>query len=243
MNVLLIFGTTGYFRNHSIRLARNAAPYFDRIRLMDESDLSDDWKARHSFLINNSHRGFGYWCWRPEIIINELDRLKPEDTLWNVDSTCLFVRSPERVTPYCEENSGILLFQLGARNRHHTKADCLIKMGMNTEAVKDTRQVVATYTAWRKTELAYKVLREMREWCADPQVIGPWPSILAPEDPAFKTHLNDQSILSLLSIKHGVKVMPDISQHRFEFGMDEGPYGQVLNRQQHDPAMGAYPRM
>ena len=76
---LLLFCTSNYFRVNN-DLIHNKYNLFDKVKLLSEYDLDDNIKNIINTIINKyGIRGYGYWIWKPYLILQELNnlRLKP----------------------------------------------------------------------------------------------------------------------------------------------------------------------
>ena len=222
MNVLLTFGTLN-FKPFAQRLGREAASYFDRVVVADETALEPEFWRAHQVLA--SLRGYYAWSWKPTLIRRELAKLQPDDLLMYCDATCRFVKSPAVLFPQCRD---VLAFsQVVRTNRAWTKRDCFIKMGADEARYWNAPQVYGCIHAWRNTPLARRILEAWEVYCADPQVVGDGLSELGLEYPELTAHRHDQSILSILLAGEGVPLLPDPTQH----GCND-LYGHVVNIQQ-----------
>lgn len=89
---------------------------YDEIIAADESFLDQDFKSQFSDKLKSGIRGFGYWCWKPQIIKQVLDQLNEGDILQYTDVGCrLNPQGRPRLLEYFEiasmDEMGILAFQ------------------------------------------------------------------------------------------------------------------------------------
>ena len=89
---LLLFLTTDYWQTWRINnnLLKNQYNLFDEVKLLNENDLDSYIKS----IINNimstyDLRGYGYWIWKPYIILQELNKLQENDILVHLDMHCI----------------------------------------------------------------------------------------------------------------------------------------------------------
>jgi hypothetical protein len=174
------------------------------------------------FIENNSHilnqrRGAGYWIWKPYIILKTLKKINDGDILFYTDSGCSFIKS---INPLLEEletsNSGILLFELNSNftNNLITKRDCFFYMGMDEEPYLSEIQILASFIIMKKNEFVVNFIEEWLKFSQDYRIITDSPNECGlPNYDGFVDHRHDQSILSLLGRKYGIKTIPDISQY------------------------------
>jgi hypothetical protein len=52
------------------------------------SNLDPEWHSRHIGFIKKNVRGYGYWIWKPKIILESLQRLPDNDILIYLDAGC-----------------------------------------------------------------------------------------------------------------------------------------------------------
>ena len=88
---LLVVNTTNYWRFNPKFYDNTYEKYFDNIILYDESNF-DEYIIS---IINNIKekygcRGYGYWIWKPYIILQELKKMNDNDILVFFNSHCSF---------------------------------------------------------------------------------------------------------------------------------------------------------
>jgi hypothetical protein len=160
-------------------------------------------------------RGAGYWLWKPYIILQELQGLSDGDFL--VYSDCGHPEKPTRIrrplhvlTDWCEANVGGMLpgiyIPRYGRNAIWTKGECFAVMGCDAPMFWDHPQIQAGISVWQKHEASIAFVREWLQWCCVPAAILDEridPAI--PDAPDFQSHRHDQSVLTLLTLKRGLK--------------------------------------
>lgn len=76
---------------------------FDNIVCVTDKDLQNDndfW-PKHSRFINSNPRGYGYWLWKPYIILKQLELLNDGDILFYADCGCeLNIRGLPKMNNY-----------------------------------------------------------------------------------------------------------------------------------------------
>jgi hypothetical protein len=72
------------------RLARQAEAIatFASITTTTEKDLEPSFRAKFSEYLQPGVRGFGYWMWKPEIILRTLERIPEGEVLLYMDAGC-----------------------------------------------------------------------------------------------------------------------------------------------------------
>tara|TARA_R110002074_G_scaffold189089_1_gene354829 strand:- start:2023 stop:2403 length:381 start_codon:yes stop_codon:yes gene_type:complete len=63
---------------------------FYKLKLFTDDDLKNDadfW-SKHSDFIENNRKGYGYWLWKPYIIMKAMDMCRENDVLVYADGGC-----------------------------------------------------------------------------------------------------------------------------------------------------------
>lgn len=218
MNTQLItFATSKYFLGAE-RLVRSAKDHFGHCTICGPECL-DHFMRRHPIMRNP--RGFGYWAWKPYIILKAL-RDRPGASVMYSDSLVDLVSSPG---PLFNLDADITLFDQEHVHGRFTRRDCLMLMGCDTPEARNGLTLNAAYCIFHDTFKAREFLTEWLEWCLNEQAIGDVPSVLAPEHPEFVDHRHDQSILTNLALLRGIMPHPSPCQNE----MRPRPYPQVVN--------------
>ncbi|GHT52311.1 hypothetical protein AGMMS49982_12180 [Bacteroidia bacterium] len=194
-------------RKSAARLTQQAIAMnvFDEIYILDERNLSVDFLSKFKDKLRGNVRGFGYWAWKPQIILQVMERMAEGDVLLFTDMGCHL--NPERRNKMLEliektktASSGILAFQM-RRNTEKwwTKGDLLDYFGVRKRTdITESGQVAGTFFLLRKCQAAEKMIRE---WMAvfenNFELIDDSLS-LSPNLDGFREHRHDQSIFSLL---------------------------------------------
>ena len=103
----------------------NEFNFFDKIFLLNENDLSKNFKTRFKNELVLGSKGYGYWCWKPEVILNILQKLNDNDCLMYVDAGChLNKYGKRRLLEYFEilkqQDKGIIAFQADIPNKNNS---------------------------------------------------------------------------------------------------------------------------
>ncbi len=187
--------------------------FFDEIRILTENDLDSEFKLRWQNLLIPGSRGFGYWIWKPQVLLQELATLNEGDHLYYVDAGChLNPRGIKRLQEYdqlCEESEcGIVATSIAYTEKAYTKADLFGYFGvLDRKDITDSDQVQATIIFIRKCT---KSVEFIKQWAAtyeyDVHLVDDSPSNI-PNDTAFVDHRHDQSIFSVLCKLHNATLI------------------------------------
>ena len=58
---------------------------FDTIKIYNESTLPVLFKRKFSKVLNSNTKGFGFWLWKPETILDRLSKIKDGEILLYLD--------------------------------------------------------------------------------------------------------------------------------------------------------------
>ena len=209
-------------KHSSKRILRqaNRMSVFSNIKILDEADLDQDFVARHGDLLSRNVRGFGYWIWKPQVILQCLPYIPDMDFLVYLDAGChLNVAGQKRLLEYfsivSQSKTGILAFDLVQhgviihREEQWTKADIFEYFGVTSnDGVRKSAQIEATVIVIQKRASTHvffeKWLNIMQE---HPSLVDDSVSV-APNDTSFVENRHDQSIFSLLGKLEKITLLP-----------------------------------
>jgi len=165
----------------------------------------------------SQHRGAGYWIWKPYLISKTLEKMNDNDWLMYTDSGMFFLRSPWDVILEKEKEiteKGIMTFCTCNKNKVYCKRDAFVLMGLDEEKYTNSEQRLASIFVCKKTNFSVNFVNEWLSYAQDPRIISDLPNTQGlPNYPEFEDHRHDQSIMSLLCIKHDTFLyMKDLTQ-------------------------------
>lgn len=184
---------------------------FDKAIACTYEDLSEEFRLRN-YEILSQVRGAGYWLWKPQIIIQELEKLDKDDVLVYSDagrsSYYQFKFFPKNCIAETKKHG----FLLGPTIEQHgpmskwTKRDAFVLLDMDNPEIYKLPPIQATYSFWSPTEEAFSFLNEWKKYCEDSRVLTDIPNTQGlPNLNDFTDHRHDQSVLSLLAYKNKAK--------------------------------------
>jgi hypothetical protein len=216
-----------------LRLSKQARTFqiFDSIHLLNEADLPLNFREAFKKKLILGSRGFGYWSWKPIVILHILNQMDDGDSLLYVDVGChLNIMGKKRLIEYFEilekTENGMLAFQAdrpcpensslvydGRRlfdqpNYEWIKGDLLDYFNVrNNQGVTHSQAIGSGIIFFRKCNDAINVLEE---WCSITlnhfELIDDTPS-MSENLPGFIEHRHDQALWTLLCLKYGVKTL------------------------------------
>jgi len=188
---------------------------FDRAIAYGPPDIEAAFLDANRFTFSQP-RGAGYWLWKPYLILRTLVTLDPGDWLMYTDSGMSFVRDPwPFILPHepMMGERGILAMGRTELNSEYTKRDAFVLMGLDEPRYRDVSQICASMMVCRNTPFARNFIEEWLAYARDPRILTDLPNTQGlPNYPGFRDHRHDQSILSLLCIKHDIAVSRGVTQ-------------------------------
>lgn len=175
-------------------------------------------------------RGNGYWLWKPYFIKKTLERITDKDYLIYADAGAYYINDIGLLVSCMEkENMDIMLFSLGINNieRRWSKRDAFIIMKCDYAQYADTPQCLAGFILMKKSTFTYNFVNEWLSYAQDIRIISDQPNQKGKENYSdFKENRHDQTILSLLSKKYGIKYFrdPSCAEGNFEKDVVERSY-------------------
>jgi hypothetical protein len=217
MKFFLTFGNI-FFKNSLKRIYKEAQNFnvFDIIQILDNKILEERapifWNKHKDFILSNP-RGYGFWLWKPFIILKTLENMKENDLLVYVDAGCTlnlngFNRLNDYFTIVEKSISGILTFESFFLEKQYTKMDLFNFINLNDYNLLNSKQIIATAIIFRKCTNSVNFVKEWYEICCNYNLINDSNSIFK-NDISFIEHRHDQSVFSLLAKKYKLEVLPD----------------------------------
>ena len=176
----------------------------DEIVKFTDADLKNDpdfWDKHHAFIENNK-RGYGYWLWKPYLILKTLERMNENDILIHLDAGCEIVNNSDstqkilEMSNDCYENN-ILYTSPGHNEKSYTKMDLFEYLDLKNEDVMNSNEYQATLIIIKKTEKMMDFVADWYNISCNYHLIDDSESILK-NDPSFVDHRHTQSTFSLL---------------------------------------------
>lgn len=187
------------------------------------SDIDEDFKLKNQNIFSYK-KGCGYWIWKPYIILQTLKKINYGDFLIYMDSGAFLIKNPYSIMSDIDEK-GILAFSTTHLQSAWCKKDLFEYIFKDGYDYSDRPQMLASYIFFKKTDFAIKFIEEWLYISQIEHLITDEQSV-SPNYNNFKGHRHDQSVYSLLVYRDRLKITPDISQWRSDFGLD--PSGRII---------------
>lgn len=217
---LLTFADSRLWRSlDRIRIEAESLNVFDEIYTMTEVDLASSFRKRYENKLRPDVRGYGYWCWKPQAILQALNSIEYGDLLLYLDVGChLNARGVNRLDDYFRiaqsAESGVLAFQtiapvfpllhdgrplLDLTEKLWTKGDVLDYFRVrNNPEVADTQQFGSGVMLFRKCKKSEGFLEDwMNAISHSFSMLDDSPST-SENAHGFIEHRHDQSLFSIL---------------------------------------------
>jgi len=175
---------------------------FDRLIGYTEEDLKRDqpfWK-RHRTFIQRNKRGYGYWIWKPYLILKTLRCMKEGDILLFLDCGCEIDLNQRSFfdTAFKEvKKQKILYTSTGLKEFNWTKMDTILGLDAASPKILTSDQLQGGILMIEKCKQTMNLLEKWYKYSCRYHYIDDTPSRSKNLD-GFVEHRHDQSIFSLL---------------------------------------------
>jgi hypothetical protein len=187
----------------------------DTFTRCSSDDISDEFFIFNKDILEQP-RGAGYWLWKPYFIYQALCSLPEGSYVHYSDAGIEFVGNVQQVIDAMDND--LMLFSNGWQDVHWSKMDIIRGInGMTFQVTQtqsgnfynmgdyeDYRQVQASNLIFKNTEFSRDFVKEWLLLCQIPGWIDDSVSII-PNHPEFQDNRHDQSILTALCYKYGIK--------------------------------------
>ena len=200
-------------------------------------------------------RGFGWYAWKPLIILDAIARVEREADHINPDEPVVCFLDADSapiadLSPIWEtaDRDGAMLFRASGQKQHSwCTRDCEVVMGLNPSMLHEKRlpgrpnylapDVPAGCARWAAFKVGpYKPRQLLYEWLAyaiNPMATTFEPSILGQEPDGFQESRTEQQILTMLALKYGYTLWREADQDGIAYkGQpgEPGEYGQLFEQ-------------
>jgi hypothetical protein len=164
-------------------------------------------------------RGFGYWVWKPKIILQTLEKINYGDILQYTDAGCILTRNGlYRLQEYfdiCNKSeTGLLGFNMPEYSeKEWTKGDLFDYFGIRNREDLFKGQIEATVLFVKKTKRSIEIMEKwLQVFYDDFSLVDDSPS-KSPNFVEFKENRYDQSVWSILVKINDIPYLPHLEQY------------------------------
>lgn len=179
-----------------------------------DNDIDDQFKTTNSKILSYK-RGAGLWLWKPYVIDKALSEISDGDFLIYSDAGSLYINKIQYLVDVLEaSNQDIMVFELPLLSKQWTKKETFVRLHADRNDIEHENQILANFILLKKSKNSIGFIKEYLRSCCDEVALSSTQfddSIINPT--IFLEHREDQSILSILSIKHGLIPFRDPSQY------------------------------
>jgi hypothetical protein len=206
MKAVLTNASNDLFKDSRVRLNESAQRFGIGVNSYDLEEIRSTLFYAENRGVLDSPKGIGYWLWKPYIVLETMRNLQDGDVVIYSDCGHEIIASLDPLIQICANEQPVLLFANGdLRNSMFTKMDCFLLMDCNTKKYWRGTQADASFALFRKSPEAIKYLKEWMKYGRDIRIISSNPNTLGKKNkPDFVEHRWDQSIMSLLAIRHQI---------------------------------------
>ena len=187
------------------KLAESAKHFdADDVAIYQPADLDAHFKATTLLPMLEGSRGYGWWVWKPYIILGHLMvACKPGDILIYSDAGQEIVQPLQPIIDSMDED--MMFFTNGFQHSHWCKLETATAINGEIEMppYDSYKQIQASFIFFKVTQ---KVIDFVKEWYAYSIMPGMIDNVpRGTQFPEFAEHRHDQAILTCLQIKYGYK--------------------------------------
>lgn len=187
---------------------------FDFILRFTPESLEADFLDQHGAFLQKNKRGYGFYLWKPYIILQTIKLIRENDILIYADAGCTFNRAGlPRLFEYIElarkSPCGNVSFQLQHEEKRFTKRDLFARFGEDCyPKLGETKQLLAGVFILRKCAHTMSLIEQWHAFSQQYHSIDDTPSLLKNSDD-FVEHRHDESVFSLVRKLGGTVAIPD----------------------------------
>lgn len=244
MNTLICFGGSAY--DDTTALIVENGPKFgaDRVLVYDDRWLLESGHyERHREMWNwgfpgpkTHHRGFGWFSWKPYIILESLKHSAPDDVILYCDADTYPIADLSVIFDIARRDGIMLFASNGWTNDQWVKRDCLETMWAMDQWGAKNPHTVARFCAFRKDYEALggvspntRLLERWLDYATQRHCTTFDPSV-GLECPTFREHRCEQAILSVLQVKYGIRLYREACQFGDHLDMDRDLYPTLFHQ-------------
>jgi len=214
--IFISFATTKYrIRQMFLNLTAHRPGSFEQIETWTEKRLRRSGFSEVFPDLRLDERGSGFWAWKPFIIQHALKSMAEGELVLYCDvgrryPWTLIDRSIQPLIDWMNEHEqnvfpGVQIPWHGPMSRW-TKRDAFFYTGSDASAIHAAIPIQASFSLWRKSAFSQGLAEEWLSLCRQRKLVSDDPSTCGlPELRDFEQHRHDQSLWTLVCLRHGLK--------------------------------------
>ena len=187
---------------------------FSSVSILDETDLEPEFRVRHKSVLEPEVKGYGYWCWKPQVIAQRLATLPEGEILVYMDAgSHLNPRGRKMWKKYisiCRSSvTGVLAFQTDLLEKNWTKSDVFHYFNViHRPEILERGQVGGGLIFIQNSAFAREFVEQWQTIIDEHfRLVDDSPS-RHPNLSGFMKHRHDQSVFSVLGKVNQIELLP-----------------------------------
>jgi hypothetical protein len=195
---VISFGQSGYYNEIARDICKRIKSRYPKseYRVYSELDLAPDYIEYASVY----KRGFGYWRWKPTIILYQMSLINDGDLILYIDGRTHFKASRiEWLDDFISHNQyDVGVWQINHKESHYTTKRVFDHFGVYEDDILNGYQFAATFLLIRKNTKTTNLIIEWKKNLDDYKHLFRDDDNKSENLPGFVENRHDQSALSLL---------------------------------------------
>jgi hypothetical protein len=175
--------------------------------------ITTDFYRNHQDILDRE-RVAGYGLWKPFVVMETLKKLNDGDACLYMDCGDYPLSGISAwIKKEMKNKYATLISTQIHKNRAYTKRDTFVLMNADKEKYWDAIQIEAGVNVFKNTAKSFDLLAEWIKYCSDTRIVSDEPNVCGlPNLPEFVDTRQDQSVLSILSVRHNMNVNNDMRE-------------------------------
>ena len=168
------------------------------------------------WLFETAAHGFGHCCWKPYIILEawrNRSKCNMGDVILYADADTYPIANLSPVFEHARTTGAMLFESQGNLNTRFTRRDCFVAMACDEARYWNAPHACGRFAAFRVGDyLNEQLLMEWLTYSLNRMCQFWGPSLYMPDFPDFYRHSTEQSVLTLLAEKYGIRLHREACQ-------------------------------
>ena len=196
-----------YYQASAAQLVRSSRSFALTSNVYTQADLPASFYSQHQKHFQES-RGFGYWIWKPFIILKYLEESPIGEVVLYTDAGCEFINDPHLLLPTLKYQDVVPFELFDITEDKWTKHEVFQELRVASE-IRNTWQRCSGYILLRNTNNSRQLIKEWYTLCSRFDLVND----ITKYRKLIYHHRHDQSLFSVLTKLEGLQAYPDPSNH------------------------------